>query len=617
MTTYTGLFKNRNFLSLWLGQFISAFGDRIAQMGILAFVMIQGGDRGDKMALITFFSLLPFLLLGPLCGALVDKFNRRNLMIVADLARALLVIFIPALWLHTHSLPFILLWFFLLGTFGALFSPAKMSIITNIIDRDSRLTANSLVASTGMVATLVGTLFAGALISGIGIETGFLVNTITYLISAFFILKIRSREPLARDRQSGPEAMLSDMRYGLRYIRRHGVLLGLLLLNITFSSITSFSYILVLHYGSAVLKQNALGMGALLSSAGLGMIAGAVYLMKKKNKVNFRSIISLAFLVLAIALGVFVAKPGFVVSLALALCAGFGVALVTIVLDTIFQRVTPDELRGKIFAARGVVGNGAFLATLLLAGFLVTRAAPAFLFVGLSALAVIVSLRIFLLERKWGYQIVRGIARVILRYWFSFKVSGYEHLPKKKKVILAANHTSLLDGVAIACAYPGRIYFLALDSLFKMRLLGWFFRRLGYIPIKRGGFNKQAFQEAVELINSGYSLGIFPEGKISQDGKLAQGKEGIAVIAKLTGATIVPCAIEGAYEAWPLKNKYPRKFPVEVRFEKPIDVKEYATNEALVKEVMESIAKAKLHLEREGYLRVDPNDIIRHIINIG
>jgi 1-acyl-sn-glycerol-3-phosphate acyltransferase len=192
--------------------------------------------------------------------------------------------------------------------------------------------------------------------------------------------------------------------------------------------------------------------------------------------------------------------------------------------------------------------------------------------------------------RKWGYGILRAVALVILRFWFGFKVSGSENLPKNKKVILAANHASVLDGIALACAYPDRVYYLVLDSLYNTKLIGWFFKRLGFIPVKRGGVNKESLRVAIELINSGYSLGIFPEGKISQDGKLAEGKEGVAVIAKLTGALIIPCAIKGTYEAWPLKNKYPRKSPVEVRFEKPIEVKEFATHEALLKEVMESIA---------------------------
>ncbi len=78
------LASNRNFRYLWLGQLVSSLGDRLTQMGVLAFLMLSANDKGDKVAIITFFNLLPFLLFGPLFGALVDKYSRKNLMIIAD-----------------------------------------------------------------------------------------------------------------------------------------------------------------------------------------------------------------------------------------------------------------------------------------------------------------------------------------------------------------------------------------------------------------------------------------------------------------------------------------------------------------------------------------------------
>ena len=70
------LASNRSFRNLWVGQLISALGDRLTQMGILTFIMVASGDKGNEMALITFFTLLPFLLFGPLFGALVDRYSR-------------------------------------------------------------------------------------------------------------------------------------------------------------------------------------------------------------------------------------------------------------------------------------------------------------------------------------------------------------------------------------------------------------------------------------------------------------------------------------------------------------------------------------------------------------
>jgi len=240
-----------------------------------------------------------------------------------------------------------------------------------------------------------------------------------------------------------------------------------------------------------------------------------------------------------------------------------------------------------------------------------------FLFVTLEAVIGIIVLQIIFYEKSRGYQLLRLFLKSVLKLYFGFKVVGTENLPKTKRVIFAGNHTSFLDGIMLMCAYPGRIYFLAADSLFKAMPWGWMAKRLGYIPIKREGFNKESIKEAVEILKVGDSIGIFPEGHITTDGRLSEGKDGVALIARLSGVDIVPFAIEGAYEAWPLSKKYPRRFPVSIRFNKAIDVAQYSVREELTQEVMSEISKAKLYLEREGYLKVDPDEIIKHLINIG
>ena len=613
------LAKNKNLRYLWLGQLISALGDRLTQMGILTFLMLNASDKGDKMARITFFSLLPFLLLGPLFGALADRYSRKSIMIFADIARAALVIGIPLIWLNTHSIVLMIIWFFILGTLTALFTPAKMSIITNITDKDILLQANSVIVTTGMVATLVGTLIAGVLIKIIGIKVSFYINSLTYIISAIFILNIFYQKTKSSLAQSNNiySTFLLDIKGGISFIKRHDLITKLMILSSVFSFMSSFSYILILNYGSVVLKKGPLGMGVLLSSAGFGMIAGTLILSRKKDKVNYKRMLYLSYLIMGTFLSTFFVTPAFYLTVIILFLAGIGAAILTVILDTIFQRVTPDELKGKIFAARGIFTNGVFLLSLLLVGLLIKFIPAQKIFVGVGMVALFFSLSIFLDEKRWGYKLLRLLLKLIMRYWFKFRVSGLENIPKTKRVIMAGNHTSLLDGPALMCAYPERVYFLAADTLFNTKFLGWCFRRLGYIPIKRGGFNKESIQKAVSMLKSGYSICVFPEGKISRDGKLAEGREGVAVIAKLTGAKVVPFAIEGAHEAWPLANKFPRRFPVEVRFAAPIDVKEYPTSGVLLGEVMQSIAQTKLFLEREGYLRVNPDDIIRHLINIG
>ncbi len=613
------LFKNSGFRCLWSGQLISSLGDRLTQMGILTFLMVISGDTGEKMALVTFFSLLPFSIFGPLFGAVADRYSRKRIMIFSDLMRAALVSFIPLIWMNTHSIAVMAVWFFMLGSFSALFTPARMSIITNITDKSDLLDANSMIVTTGMVTTLVGTFIAGLLIKVTGVRPAFYFNALTFVLSAVFISRIQyARSAVPLEAAGGVYSKLNaDIRAGLVYIRAHRRLRSLIVLSSIFSFISSFVYVLILNYGTAVLAQGSLGMGALLASAGAGMIAGTVLLLKRKAKVDYSRVLYGSYLIMGVSVFFFVFSPGFVVSLLLLFCAGMGAAILTITLDTVFQRMIPDGMKGKIFAARGLFTNTVFLLCLLLAGAAIQRFPATVLFSGAGIIALLTAARIFIHERAWGYQLLRAALRLVLRLLFNFKVSGIENIPRRTRYVFAGNHTSLIDGVALMCAYPGRIYFIAIDSLFRERFWGWCARRLGYIPVKRGGFNKEAIRHAVSVLKSGASIGIFPEGKITADGRLAEGKAGVALLARLADVDIIPFAIEGAYEAWPFSRKYPRRFPIEVRFGKPIDVSGYEVQEEAAEEVMKEIAQVKLYLERDGYLKVEPDEIIRHLINMG
>lgn len=612
------LVLNRSFRSLWIGQLISALGDRFTQMGILTFLMVSGQDKGDKVALITFFGLLPFFAFSPLFGALVDQYSRKSLMILAEISRAILVSLIPFVWLNTHSVPVMIAWFFVLGSLNALFTPAKMSIITNITAKESLLQANSLIITTGMVATLVGTFIAGVVIKAAGVKSAFYINGLTYFISAVLIFQIVYKRQVSKKTvfTNVYKNLSGDIKTGARYIFRHRIILRLIVLASSLSCISSFAYILILNYGSQVLKQNSLGIGCMLSTAGLGMIVGSLILLKKKDTVNYGRILSLAFAVIGGCCLLVMIRPRFNEMLAILFFSGIGSAIATIALDTVFHRITPDDLKGKIFAARSIVTSLAFLLSLLVVGALVKYLDVILLFVLVGAFGLFVALRVILYEKEWGYLLFRFFLRSILKLYFGFKVEGLRNLPKSRKIILAGNHTSLLDGVVLMCAYPGRVYFLAAESLFKTRPWGWMAKHLGYLPIKRGGFNKETIKEAVGIIKSGSSIGIFPEGRITPDGRLAEGKEGVALIARLAGADIVPFAIEGVYEAWPISKKYPSRFPISVRFSRPVNIKDHPVREELLQDLMQEIGSAKLRLEREGYLKVEPDEIVKYILNV-
>jgi 1-acyl-sn-glycerol-3-phosphate acyltransferase len=164
------------------------------------------------------------------------------------------------------------------------------------------------------------------------------------------------------------------------------------------------------------------------------------------------------------------------------------------------------------------------------------------------------------------YWILRDLVWVILKLFFGLKAEGLENLPKKNNYIIAGNHVSFLDPLIIEAVIPRKIHCLVLRSVYHKIWLRWYFKLKETVPT-----GSSSSQRAISLLRDNEVVGIFPEGRRSFDGALGEFKTGIALLALKTGRPIVPCAILGAFEAFPRTAKFPRLFiPVKVKIGKPI-----------------------------------------------
>lgn len=161
------------------------------------------------------------------------------------------------------------------------------------------------------------------------------------------------------------------------------------------------------------------------------------------------------------------------------------------------------------------------------------------------------------------YGIFRIIIGIVLKAFFGLKVEGLENLPQKTNFILVANHDSFLDPLAIGVAIPRRIYWIALSDFYNKFGLSWFMRKTGAQPTGKSATG------LLKLLNEDKNVGLFPEGARSHDGKIGEFKRGAALLAMKSGRPILPCAIIGAYEAFPRKARFPKFLPIKVKIGKP------------------------------------------------
>jgi long-chain acyl-CoA synthetase len=168
---------------------------------------------------------------------------------------------------------------------------------------------------------------------------------------------------------------------------------------------------------------------------------------------------------------------------------------------------------------------------------------------------------------------------LIMRLFFSIKAEGAENVPKEGAYILYPNHTSDLDGPAITACLPRRpvfqlFYFLFIPYSFrpfvKSRVLRNIMKMIRFIPFDFSTHFLEALRSCYLVLERGKGLCFFPEGLRSTTGKVGEFKKGFGILAKETGAKLVPVAIEGAYEAWASTAKYPKLHPIRVRFGKPL-----------------------------------------------
>lgn len=147
------------------------------------------------------------------------------------------------------------------------------------------------------------------------------------------------------------------------------------------------------------------------------------------------------------------------------------------------------------------------------------------------------------------YRIVRPIITILFKIFFHPTIIGKENIPENKKIILAGNHTNILDSLLLISSTKRTIHFLAKYELTKGPL-GFIFKNMGIIPVNRkAAHNNNAFEAAVTYLNNNQTIGIFPESTINREKKdiTLPFKKGAVRMAKETNSPIIPFSIIGKY----------------------------------------------------------------------
>jgi MFS family permease len=334
---------------LFAGQILSLIGDRITFIA-LPFAILAIGDLGD-LALVEASLALPFLFVAIPGGTVADRFGRRETMIVADVARAVVQATMAALLLTGAAEIWMLA--VLAGLFGiaeAFFGPAMVGLLPQTVETARLQQANALFGLVQNMGMVVGPALAGLLLALTGPGDAIAIDSLTFVVSAFFLMRLRPSEVTAGDAgEEGPHGLLGGLREGWAIVRSAGWLLpgiGALV------AYTVFVLPSIFVLGPALAERDlggATAWAAIATAFGVGAVAGSVVAYRVRFE---RSLVAcFGAMLVACSQGVIISSGLGVAAICLLEAAsGIGVSLFFTLWDTTVQQQVPPEATARVSA---------------------------------------------------------------------------------------------------------------------------------------------------------------------------------------------------------------------------------------------------------------------------
>lgn len=364
--------RNHNYRLLWGGQVISEVGDHFNNIAVFS-MAIRQEHGGLLVGGVLMARAIPMLVAGPLAGVVLDRLDRRKVMIASDLVRALVALgFIASIGQSGNTLLFVLS--ALLMFASPFFSSGRNSILPVVANQDELQSANALTQSTAWATTGIGAFLGGISVASLGYEWAFVLNALSFLGSAVCLMFFRSGpkefEPPAGNRQNKfqPHREFLD---GLRYLKSEPLLLSIALIGVGWATGGGAAQILFSVFGEKVFHRGAAGIGIIWGCAGLGLVAGGVaanWLNKRLSFEGYKRTVSIVYLVHGAFYVAFALERNFALALVFIGLSRAAGAMSSVVNYSKVLRYAEDQYRGRVFATMETMTWTTMMVSLFVAG---------------------------------------------------------------------------------------------------------------------------------------------------------------------------------------------------------------------------------------------------------
>jgi len=574
-TNQFDLLRQRRFAPFFWTQFLGAANDNVFKNALVIFVAFHAAsitslDPNTLVNLAGAVFIFPFMLLSATGGQLADKFEKSRVIRAIKLFEiAIMAVGFAGFWLHDLAILFTAL--ALMGVHSTLFGPVKYAILPQKLKPEELVGGNGLVEMGTFVAILLGTI-AGGLVVGIETRGPLYAGALAVAIAlaGWWTSRAIPVTPAVDPELKFGWNPFAETWRNLRFASRNRVVW------LSMMGISWFWF-----YGAVFLAQfagfsrdhlggNETVVTALLALFSVGIGAGSLLCEKMSRHrvelglVPFGSIGLTLFAIDlwfasrglragAIAgMGAFLAHPPhWRVAFDLVAIGVFGGFYIVPLYALIQERSAPTH-RSRIIAANNIL-NALFIvaAALLAIAFLKAGLSIPDLFLVTGLMNAAVSLFIFRLVPEF---LMRFLAWILINLVYHVRATGLENIPEDGPCVVACNHVSYVDAVAVAGCVVRPVRFVMDHRIFAIPVLSFVFRNMGAIPIAPAkedpAMKERGFADSAAVLARGEVLGIFPEGQLTPDGEIGAFRPGLNEILQRTPAPVVPMALRGLWGSY-------------------------------------------------------------------
>ena len=372
MTTLRALLRqNPNYRYTWMAQVVSEIGDYFNNIAVFALVMEKSGS-GLVVTGVMLARAIPAVLAGPAAGVLLDRLDRKKIMIASDLARAVIAL----LFVLTVRQPRPWLLYVLSAALmfaSPFFTAGRAAILPTIATRDELHAANSLTQTTQWATLTAGTLLAGYSAAWLGYYWAFVLNALSFVFSAWAIWQISVPGGFRAKREATAAAARPwhEYRAGLAYMGSVPLMMGVAMITVGWSLGGGAAQILFALFGEQVFHRGASGIGSIWGFAGIGLLTGGAighFIGRRVNFAGYKRTVTWSYLLHGAAYMLFSQAESYAAALVLMMFSRVGMAVVSVLNNAQLLRHTPDQFRGRVFSTMESIRWSVMIVSMAAAG---------------------------------------------------------------------------------------------------------------------------------------------------------------------------------------------------------------------------------------------------------